>query len=115
VTLALPALLCAAACAAGAASGPPGAGTLRLEPKRVGVGERLTVMGRSWPARVRVRLLVGPPASEGSPVKTVRTGRRGRFRTRVPIASNATPGAYVMLACRRRCAVKRSARFTITR
>jgi hypothetical protein len=115
MTLALPALLCAAACTAGAGSGPPGAGTLRLEPKRVEAGERRTVTGRSWPARVRVRLLVGPPASEGSPVKAVRTDRRGRFRTRVPIASNATPGAYVMLACRRQCAIKRSARFTITR
>jgi hypothetical protein len=114
------ALACFAACATGAAAAgaapqQSGAGTLRLEPQRVGVGERLTVTGRQWPARVRVRLLVGPPASEASPVKRVRTNGRGRFRTHVRIASSATPGPYVMLACRRQCAVKRSASFRITR
>jgi hypothetical protein len=30
------------------------------------------------------------------------------------LAPSARPGDYVMLACRRRCAIKRSAKFTIT-
>jgi len=87
--------------------------TFRVRPKEVRAGERVRASGRRWPRRARVHLLVGPPNSEASHVAWARTNRRGRFRKSVRIAAGTAPGTWVMLACRRQCAVKRLARFRV--
>lgn len=87
--------------------------SLRVTPKTIPRGGVLTFRGAGWPARTRVTLLVGPPASEADPVGSVRTNARGRFLRRLRISRTATPGAYVALACRAGCRVKATATFRI--
>jgi hypothetical protein len=117
----------AAALAAFAALGAVGAGpvpaaveaqremavSLRVTPRVVPRGAFLTFTGSGWPARARVTLLVGPPASEADPVGAVLTDARGRFVRRIRIRPSAMPGRYVALACRRGCRVKATATFRI--
>lgn len=87
--------------------------SLRVTPRAVPRGAFLTFTGSGWPARARVTLLVGPPASEADPVGSVRTDARGRFVRRIRIHPSATPGRYVALACRLACRVKARATFRI--
>jgi hypothetical protein len=87
--------------------------TLRVTPKIVRAGERVRAVGRRWPPRVRVHLLIGPPNSEASHAAWARTTRRGRLRKSVRIEAGTAPGTWVMLACRRQCAVKRLAKFQV--
>ena len=117
------AALSVAALAALVAATAPAAGrpdtarapSVSVAPKRLAPGETLRVTGRGWPARKRVGLLIGPPASEAFRVATVRAGRRGRFTRDVQISALARPGFYVLLACRKGCAQKRRATFRIVR
>jgi hypothetical protein len=111
-TIAVVAALAAAQPSHAAADHSP---SLRVKPKQVQTGETLRAIGRGWPARVRVHLMIGPPNSEASHAAWTRTTGRGRFRKRIRMSGRARPGVYVMLACRRECAFKRSARFEIVR
>lgn len=113
VAAALAALGAAPAIAHDEGAGRETAISLRVTPKAVARGAFLTFTGSGWPARSRVQLLVGPPASEADPVGTITTDARGRFERRMRIQRTATPGPYVALACRAQCRVKATATFRI--
>lgn len=84
-----------------------------VSPDTVAPGGKLTVKGKGWAHNARVSILIGPPNSEASKVETLRTTSRGRFKGTLRFKDSATPGRYVLLACRKQCAVKATARFRI--
>lgn len=73
---------------------------------------QMNVRGKHFRKRSKVTLLAGPPNSEGIPVDSARTGKRGRF-TKSLTLRHAQVGSYVILACQRTCKIKASAPFTI--
>ena len=84
-----------------------------MSPSITVAGSTIIARGRNWERRARVQLLIGPPRSEADPVATVRTTARGSFAKRITLSRAIGPGKWILLACRRECAIKRSARFTI--
>lgn len=101
--------------AAGADAHAAARPTVSVRPSTVRRGATVTISGSRWPARRTVILLIGPPRSEASPFSSARTNGAGRFRKSVRQLSSAVgPGAYVVLACRRSCRDKASARLTVT-
>jgi hypothetical protein len=86
---------------------------LTVKPPILGPGEHLTMVGRGFGASHRVTLLIGPPNSEAVKVASTKTNRKGRFSKGIFLANDIEPGEYVVLACRRSCAVKASAKITV--
>ena len=111
------AALAALACAGQAlAAQTASAATIRVTPSAVSAGKAFTVSGQGFGARTTVIVQIGPPQSDDlSRLGSVRTDARGRFRLRSTTSRRATPGTYVVLACRTSCAVKATARVKIRR
>lgn len=80
--------------------------SVRVTPRTVDPGETLRVTGKGWPKRSKVALFIGVENGDADRVRTVRTSRRGGFRTRLRISREAEPGRYVILACQRGCRTK---------
>lgn len=91
------------------------AGTLSLRPAVVRRGASVSFSGTRWTPSSRVELLIGPPRSEATHFAWARTNGAGSFHKSVRLLASARPGKYVVLACRRSCRDKASARLTITR
>jgi hypothetical protein len=105
--------LCAGAVLAPAAGAAP---RLEVKPKAIVVGDELTFVGDGFRPDRRVRLLVGPPFSEGVTVGFTRTGSRGRFVQAVRLTDRRRAvGRWIALACQRDCRVKATAAFRIVR
>jgi hypothetical protein len=107
-------LLATAAVGAGvvataAATGP----SLTVTPSQVHRSQNVTFSGAHWARHVRVTLLLGKPNTGANKFATVTTNSRGRFRYVLPIKPTAPTGQYVILACRKSCAVKVSRSMTI--
>ena len=93
------------AVSADAATGP----TLRVSPSVVHRGDNVTISGKHWGSRKVVTLRIGVPNSDAtSLIDTVRTEADGSFTGVVPVKPKATLGSYVILACRKQCAIKRT-------
>jgi hypothetical protein len=121
VTIRRLALLLAAAVAAPLVATAPVSGmpidarktTISAFPKQVVRGKTLHVSGRGWPAKKKIDILVGPVKSESTRIAIVKSKRNGRFKRDIVISGIATPGRYVVQACRNDCAKKRQVRFRI--
>jgi hypothetical protein len=87
--------------------------SVSVSPEVVPPGGKLTVKGKGWASDARVSILVGRPNSEASKVGTLHTNSRGRFKGSLKFNESADQGRYVLLACRRQCAVKAKAKFRI--
>ena len=88
-----------------AATGP----TLRVSPDTARRGDNVTISGKHWGANKRVTLRIGVPNSDAtSVIGRPTTKADGSFSGTVPILRSAKPGDYVILACRRQCAIKRT-------
>jgi hypothetical protein len=99
-----------AASTAFAATGP----TLKVTPSTVHQGSNVTFSGSGWAKRVPVTLRLGKPGVKGSnKIATVTTNRRGRFSYTLPVKPTSPTGQYLILACRKNCAVKVTKRMTI--
>src|SRR4051794_21845403 len=105
------AVLAAIAVAAGTAlaAGP----SLTVTPSSVHQGAKVTFAGSGWAQNVKVTLLLGRPNTGANRFATVTTSRRGRFSYTLPIKPTAPTGKYVILACRKNCAMKVSRSMTI--
>jgi len=88
--------------------------TLKVSPSRASPGTTITYSGRHWRARSTITLLIGPPNSEADRFSSARTSSSGTFRKKLRLPAAATPGKYVVLACRLSCRVKAQANLTIT-
>lgn len=86
---------------------------LKVKPPILGPGEDLTTIGSGFGARRTVTILIGPPNSEAFKVGSARTNSKGRFTKIITLSNDIEPGKYVVLACRRSCAVKASAKITV--
>jgi hypothetical protein len=88
----------------------PGVG---VSPKTISPGGTITVEGKGWKPSSRVSILIGPRNSEADKVGTLRANERGRIKGKLKFSKSAAPGRYVLLACRKQCAVKATANFRI--
>ncbi len=95
------------------AAAPAAARTLKASPSRATRGQLVTFTGAHWPARRTVLLLIGPANSEAQRFTSTRTTASGRIRKRFRLPATATPGRYVVLACRQSCRMKATTRLTI--
>ena len=95
--------------AAPAAAAP----SVSVSPEVVPPGGSITVKGKGWPHNSRVTILIGVPNSEADKVMSLRTTARGRFKGTIRFRDSARQGRYVLLACRKQCAVKATAHFRI--
>jgi hypothetical protein len=90
---------------ADAATAP--APTLRLKPTIANRGDTVSITGRHWGNHRKVSLYVRRASSPARAlISTVETTNDGRFAGTVPVRRKATPGDYVVLACRKGCAIK---------
>ena len=97
---------------ADAATGP----TLRVTPSVVHRGDTVTISGKHWGSRKVVTLRIGVPRSDAtSVIDTFRTEADGSFTGTVPVKPKAALGNYVILACRKQCAIKRTKPLQIVR
>src|SRR4051812_44486174 len=88
--------------------------SLRLSPTVARRGDRVAISGRHWGNHKLVSLYVGRPNSEATAlISKVATNNVGRFAGTVPVKRSATPGDYVVLACRKSCAIKVARKLTI--
>jgi hypothetical protein len=84
--------------------------SVEVTPHEISSGERIVVRGKHFKPDANVKLLIGPPRSEGVPIASAHTDARGRFRKAISFDGE---GRWVLLACRRDCAVKATDRFVV--
>lgn len=87
--------------------------SVSVSPDVIPPGGKLSVKGKGWAPDARVSILVGRPRSEAAKLGTLRTNSRGRFKGTLKLNRSAEQGRYVLLACRRKCAIKAKAKFRI--
>ena len=100
------AVLAAGGVASGIAVGAVTKPTFRVNPSTVHRGQNVTFSGRHWGANKTVTLMLGYKNSEAAKIGTARTKGDGSFSQVRPILSGAPTGNYVVLACRKSCAIK---------
>jgi hypothetical protein len=84
---------------------------LRVVPRTVTLGGRITLVGRGFRRNASVWLGVGPPQSEATRVGSARTDGRGAFRK--TLNPRRHTGRWVAIACQRGCRIKAGATFRI--
>jgi hypothetical protein len=88
---------------ADAATGP----TLRVNPSVAHRGDTVALSGKHWGNHKFVTLKIGLPNSDATNfIAKVETNNIGSWRGTVPVKPTARLGNYVILACRKACAIK---------